>query len=299
WTNVRPEGDGERFTQRSNERRQLFEEAKNRGNHTDLSPVTWAFFQVADLKRVKQHVYNDDVWKLVVENGPYDEIFLDVVRLWKQAPVAKTKMSTGTTSHSITTNSNKAPSSPAPPNVATQTSTRSTRLKRKHGGQEFSLARSANVAARCKERDSNLCAVSRMGAIDAAHIYPWCAFGSGGTERVNNFWRVLSMFWGQEEVSNWKSKIFVDANDPSRRTETVENMLSLTATLHRFHSDDVFALRPIQMSQDNAQLELEFHWLVIEERKSNNRVSLLDEPLSSLDRKLSGKGYGPFIGSIP
>lgn len=134
-----------------------------------------------------------------------------------------------------------------------------------------------------------------MEEIDAAHIYPWCAFGHVTPKRVANFWATLRMFWRPQLVQSWRDQIFVDPNEPNRGTETVANMISLTATLHRFHSAGAFALRPIQMSDDKTQLELEFHWLAREERDSSSEVDLMVEPLSSRNRPLSGSGYGPFI----
>jgi len=304
WTNVRPEADEEGFTQRSTERRQLFEETKARRPCTELPPVVWALFQVGDLEQVKTIAQTDTLWMLFADceypDGPtsFEGDSLDMVRLWKQKPAERTKAATP--KRPIPEDSfNPVPSSPLRPDVATQTSSHSTRSKRKHGMTEYSPMRSVAVAARCKERDGNLCAVSRMEAIDAAHIYPWCAFGEENTDRVRNFWKVLKMFWKREVVESWRGKIFVDQNVSNRGTETVENMLSLTATLHRFHSSGVFALRPIQMSEDKTQLELEFHWLVVEERKSTQKVDLLDKPLSSANRKLSGKGYGPFFRIDP
>jgi hypothetical protein len=133
-----------------------------------------------------------------------------------------------------------------------------------------------------------------MVAIDAAHIYPWCAFGEKSTERVKKFWDILQMFWKEEVVEEWQRPLFVDPNTPYRGTENVANMISLTSTLHRFYSDGAFALRPIQISNDKTKLELEFHWLVIEERKPD-AMNLLDRPQSSLARRESGKGYGPFL----
>ncbi|KAG9192778.1 hypothetical protein G6011_11512 [Alternaria panax] len=46
-------------------------------------------------------------------------------------------------------------------------------------------------------------------------------------------------------------------------------------------------------------LELEFHWLVVEERESTVKIDLSDEPQSSINRHQSGNGYGPFIRRDP
>jgi hypothetical protein len=113
----------------------------------------------------------------------------------------------------------------------------------------------------------------------------------GNEKRVVNFWDTLKMFWKRNLVEDWCRKVFFDENPPNRGTETVENMISSSASLLRFHSAGRFALRPIQMSNDKTKLELEFHWLVGEER--SDKVDLLDEPLSSFGRHSAGRGYGP------
>ncbi|OAL49285.1 hypothetical protein IQ07DRAFT_645257 [Pyrenochaeta sp. DS3sAY3a] len=49
-----PEDDVESFTERSEERRQVFKEAATRLPTTELSPLVWAFLQVSDLECVKE-----------------------------------------------------------------------------------------------------------------------------------------------------------------------------------------------------------------------------------------------------
>lgn len=68
-------------------------------------------------------------------------------------------------------------------------------------------------------------------------------------------------------------------------------MLTLTSTLHRFHTEGAFALRPVRMSDDNTQLELEFHWLSRQQRDSKARIDLMEQPLSSRNRTDSGPGF--------
>ena len=68
-------------------------------------------------------------------------------------------------------------------------------------------------------------------------------------------------------------------------------MLTLTSTLHRFHSEGAFALRPVRMSDDKTQLELEFHWLARQQRDSTAKVDLMEQPLSSRGRTDSQHGF--------
>jgi hypothetical protein len=182
WTSVRPENDAERFTDRSNERQSLFEKVKSLHGSSEINPVLWAFLQIADIDEVKEATRSKHSWK---STAYLANPAMDAIRLWKQKP--ETKIGAPSAVTSLQQSSSHATS----PSPAIESRTRS---KRKRSVQDSSLGRSKNVAALCKERDSGLCAVSRMVAIDAAHIYPWCAFGEKSTERVKKFWDILQMF---------------------------------------------------------------------------------------------------------
>jgi len=293
WVSCMPEDDVESFTERSEERRQVFEDAARRLD-TEISPLVWAFLQVGGLEQVKDIAHSEYSWRTV--KAPRESIFeceaKDAVLLWKQRPAAKTDTTPASTKRSFSgAFSNQSPSSPLRTQAAVPTAETRTRSGKPIGGPEYSPRRDRGVAERCKERDHGLCVVSRVGAVDACHIYPWCAFGGKDQERVRGFWDILRMFWPRDKVDNWHAKLFRDNRVEPRATETVENMLTFTSTLHRFHSEGAFALRPVRISDDKTQLELEFHWLARQERDSSAMVDLLEEPLSSRNRKDSGNGY--------
>jgi hypothetical protein len=95
------------------------------------------------------------------------------------------------------------------------------------------------------------------------------------------------MFWPEEKVDSWKSKIFVNPNYPYQGTETVKNMITLTSTAHKVHSTGAFAFRPLRMKEDKTELELEFHWLPRPIRESMAKMGLLDLPESTRGRRSS------------
>ncbi|XP_014561619.1 hypothetical protein COCVIDRAFT_86575 [Bipolaris victoriae FI3] len=298
WTNVRPEEDGQGFTERSAERRQLFQNLKSLHRQTKLPSITWAFLQIADIEVIREVVQSRLAWRCFAEDEhrlATEKKALDTIRLWSQKQPEKTPTAASATPiHSQSkTVSNQPTSTSRLLNTNILAGSKRTRSGNVIGGQEYSVGRHEGVRSNCKKRDGNLCAVTRLAEIDAAHIYPWSGFGGQNEERVVNFWDTLKMFWKEELVESWRSKLFVDANNPNRGTETVENMISLSATLHRFHSAARFALRPIQLSDDKKNLEIEFHWLVVEERSRHEEVDIMDEPLSSAGRRSAGKGYGP------
>ncbi|EUC44706.1 hypothetical protein COCMIDRAFT_97562 [Bipolaris oryzae ATCC 44560] len=296
WTDVRPEADDYRFLQRSDERRQLFQHLKSLNAPSQLRTVFWAFFQVADIdvlrRGVESEMFVETLGSFEV-NSDVERKVVDALLLWRQKRPEKQPTANATPIHSSSKVPSNQPSSAPPLNASVLAGSKRTRSGHITGGQQCSVTRNDGVKSNCKRRDGNLCAVSRMAEIDAAHIYPWCAFGGENEGRVSQFWSTMRMFWKREVVEGWRKKIFVDANHPHRGTETIENMVSLSATLHRFHSAARFALRPIQLSDDKTQLELEFHWLVVEERDRHDKVDIMDEPLSSAGRRSAGRGYGP------
>jgi hypothetical protein len=295
WTNCCPEQGVEGFSERSTERRQVFEDAANRLD-TGISPWIWAFLQVADLEQVKKLTSSDISWNTVTQGtmSDYSLRAKDALRLWKQRPgerEADDAAPAPKRTHSKAF-SNSASSPSQSHHSHTPTSESRTRSGRSLGAPEGSVRRDVAIAKRSKERDGNLCVISRMSAAQACHIYPWCAFGAQSSKRVDNFWGVLGLFWPKDKVDAWHAKIFHD-NGTLSGTETVENMITFTATLHQFHTEGAFALRPIRITADKSQLELEFHWLKRQVRDSKATVDLLELPTSSRD--LLGSGIGQYL----
>ncbi|KAF2197225.1 hypothetical protein GQ43DRAFT_496634 [Delitschia confertaspora ATCC 74209] len=66
-------------------------------------------------------------------------------------------------------------------------------------------------------------------------------------------------------------------------TVTIENMIILTATLRQFHTEAALTLRPVRMSDDKTELELDFYWLPRPQRGPQIRIDLQGEPQSSHD----------------
>lgn len=50
-----PDDDVEHFSERSDDRRQFFEDAASRLATTELSPLLWALFQVGNLEQLRSH----------------------------------------------------------------------------------------------------------------------------------------------------------------------------------------------------------------------------------------------------
>ncbi|KAL1607695.1 hypothetical protein SLS60_002630 [Paraconiothyrium brasiliense] len=295
WTDCCPEQDVERFSERSTERRQVFQDAATRLD-TGISPSIWAFLQVADLERVKQITQNEFSWDTMTEDSisTYPSQAKDALRLWKQRPEERGTEDTTPApkrTHSKAFSNNASSKSPSHRSQMPTSETR-TRSGKPLGAPEGSVRRDVGIAKRSKERDGNLCVISGMSAAQACHIYPWCAFGAQSTDRVANFWGVLRLFWPKDKVDAWHAKIFHDNGTPNG-TETVENMITFTATLNNFHTEGAFALRPVRITADKTQLELEFHWLKRQVRDSRATVDLSELPMSS--RGLTDSGHGQYL----
>ncbi|PGH35142.1 hypothetical protein GX50_02064 [[Emmonsia] crescens] len=129
-------------------------------------------------------------------------------------------------------------------------------------------SRSRYISDECKNRDSYRCVVTKLaGPLDAAHIVPF--FLNKKDERASFFNLLKSLF--AQRIEKWKSLL-------DNGTEFVENMLSLTPTLHRFHSAGLFGLQPIEASLDGKSLKLKFYWLAQRETTSDTMTNLMDIP---------------------
>lgn len=60
-----PEDDVENFSERLDERRQLFEDICNRHTTTQLSPLVWALCQVGDLEELRKLSHSAQSWMIV------------------------------------------------------------------------------------------------------------------------------------------------------------------------------------------------------------------------------------------
>ena len=286
WIDCCQEQDDERFSERSTERRQVFEDAAARLD-TMIPPSVWAFLQVTDLEIVKKITQSDVSWfSMDSDTSVWPSRAKDALRLWTQRPLDTT--STPKRTHSVAFSDNASSESRSQCSQVPTSKTR-TRTGKLSGVSKGSVRRDVRIAKRSKERDGNLCVLSKMGAAQAYHIYPWYAFGAQSTIRVTNFWKTLRLFWPADKVDAWQAKIFQD-NETPYGTETVENTITFTATLQNFHSEGAFALRPVRITADKTQLELEFHWLKRQVRDPKVMVDLLELPMSSRDLKESADG---------
>ena len=77
----------------------------------------------------------------------------------------------------------------------------------------------------------------------------------------DSFWETLKLFWTEKHIQEWRNAIFSDKDNPNKGTETCHNFICLSPDAHTFWTKACFALKPIHLSDDKKQLDLELHWL--------------------------------------
>jgi HNH endonuclease len=271
----------------------LGDAAARRPDSTKIPLPIWCFLQQADLDMLgpsgttweaKYLDYSAD------SSAPLEHELSDLVYVWSQSskPSAISRTPSKKSSSSVTHSR--------------------TRSGQAIGGTEASTGRSASVAYQARLRDGDRCVITGSWPTEVAHISPWCAFGQNHPHRIENFWKCLRMFFTEEKVNAWHNQLFVDPRRPHEATETVKNMITLGVQAHALQKKGTFALRPVRMSQDKTQLELEFHWLARRERKVTEMMDLLDTPEPTRDRtysmsdaeqmfRVTPPGVGEFIKS--
>ena len=88
------------------------------------------------------------------------------------------------------------------------------------------------------------------------------------------FWSVLRNFWSQKQVDDWYNAIFSNLTS----TEICQNLLCLCPNAHAYWERAYFALKPIEISDDEKRLDVLFFWLSSNPRVP--RVNILQAPSS-------------------
>jgi hypothetical protein len=87
---------------------------------------------------------------------------------------------------------------------------------------------------------------------------------------------LLKLLWAQR-IEKWEGRL-------ENGTEFIENELSFSPSIHRYHSEGLFGLQPIEASSDGKSLKLGFYWLDKRENESSaEMVDLMDIPALAHD----------------
>jgi HNH endonuclease len=102
-----------------------------------------------------------------------------------------------------------------------------------------------------------------------------------------DFWKSLSIFWGEDQIYKWKHTLFPNGVGIDR----CFNLISLSNAAHSMWNRGAFALKPLNLSRDRKRLTVQFFWQVVGEYEMNSEVDLLTEPSSSEGLNRSGKKF--------
>ncbi|KAK2783721.1 hypothetical protein FQN53_008987 [Emmonsiellopsis sp. PD_33] len=239
------------------------------------------------LVRIMDEELGVDAAKALFLNSKVDEIVAEWCQ--KSSPSSRT----GSPARSVLGSPKSSPlskvalSNPSPETQVpeepeeTEILSRASKRKRVDSPGAISLSsqasRSSYVAKECKNRDSQRCIITKFAsATDAAHIVPFSLYRK---DRRANFFELLRVLWS-ERVGQWKHHL-------DNGTESIENMLTFTPTLHRCHAAGLFGLQPIEASGDGKSLKLKFYWLAQRETPGNNVVDITDIPTLADDVELA------------
>ncbi|KAK2827871.1 hypothetical protein FQN49_007257 [Arthroderma sp. PD_2] len=130
------------------------------------------------------------------------------------------------------------------------------------------LSRSKEAAENCHKRDTMCVITKATEPCEAAHIVPF-SLGSQPEYAQSLFWDTLRCFWPKDKVDRWQQ--YLEQNS----TEVVRNLVLLAPSVHRYWDRQLFALEPVDISDDKKTLRLRFYWL-----RSNTSVTplALDNP---------------------
>ncbi|KAK1146990.1 hypothetical protein N8T08_002318 [Aspergillus melleus] len=128
------------------------------------------------------------------------------------------------------------------------------------------------------ERDKRQCVLTGFAPAFACHILP----DSLMTKEINplpEFWELLQVFFDRETVCKWEKAAFPDPANPT--TCIPQHLITLSPSLYHIWSKGLCAFKPISVSADQKELEIEFHWLPREAHGPLENVNLEQTPLSS------------------
>ena len=82
--------------------------------------------------------------------------------------------------------------------------------------------------------------------VQVAHLYPFSLRNENCFTAWEFMWNFLEYFWEEEKVKTWFEAIFENGG-----TEVVSNMLCLARQVHAYHERALFALQPVERSEDS------------------------------------------------
>ena len=142
---------------------------------------------------------------------------------------------------------------------------------------------------KCKLRDGDRCVLSNMPYQRSARTVPFPIAGRTKEEKDNlcaPFLVSASLFWTDEHIQKWKQSMSTDP-DSGVPIDSCDNMISLGPRAHFLWIQGMFALKPVSLSDDERELEMQFFWQPGYRHPETVELSLM--PLSSENLIRSGE----------
>jgi hypothetical protein len=113
------------------------------------------------------------------------------------------------------------------------------------------------------------------GAVEVAHIYP---YSMSSLPDHGTFWDLLRVFWSDERIQQWKAAVFTE-----NRTEVCHNLITLAPHVHACWERALFALKPLDVAEDQKTMRVQFYWLRKYPRRQHHPITARPELPASLD----------------
>ncbi|KAJ5742945.1 hypothetical protein N7533_010047 [Penicillium manginii] len=149
-----------------------------------------------------------------------------------------------------------------------------------------SLSKCMRIVAR--NRDGHRCVLTGTGKVyQPVWIFPDILARPAFDFDVQSLglWRFIDLFWEPARVQRWRNAVFHNPDNALNATSGCSSLICLRSDLAYAFSVGMFALRPVRLSNDRRELEVEFHWLPREKHRFKDAVDIRKQPLpyESLD----------------
>ncbi|CRL25673.1 unnamed protein product [Penicillium camemberti] len=135
-----------------------------------------------------------------------------------------------------------------------------------------------------RERDGFKCVITGTRKIyQTTPIFPASALASSLKDDSTspNIWRFADVFWGKGKTERWRRAVFNDPTQPGKPVSDCTNLICLRRDIRSAWSSGLFALRPVWVSEDNTEMEIEFYWQPKPDHRLYDMLDVSKQPVSS------------------
>ncbi|OAX76956.1 hypothetical protein ACJ72_08750, partial [Emergomyces africanus] len=217
-----------------------------------VSPHIWAALWLSDVENLQRLLSAEPSLLLFAVGTSSTGVLNDVLKPWNQR--ARARSTTSSPSYSAPSSAQ----SPSTPEHQRPTSIRHAQATEVSEPEPEPFARLPTSQPRskrskierhlCSLRDHNRCVLTHAGmVVEVAHIYP---YSMSSVPRSSSFWTTLELYWSEERINQWKAAVFGEKGG-----EACSNLLTLAPSVHAYWGRALFALKPLDVSDDGKSME--------------------------------------------